>query len=270
MSDTAGSRSDGFVDQLLLEAGLDDDGELRPALLQLRALGAVAPEPSAEIAALLQRAEAAAPAVTTEAAQAPAAEPTPAGDAAAVAPAEPTPAADAAVASGVTAPSAAAPVDELAARRRAKRRVTLTALSLAVSLSAGGAVAAASNQGFRDSFSQAVTSFVTGSGALPAVNQSEEPAVKLPAVPATPSTVPAAPAPAAPVEAPSSNIPAPPEEAAEDAATPRKPADVPAAKDLPTTVPEDLTNGVGKPPQVPVPGVPELPLPGTLPAVPLR
>lgn len=257
MSDTAGPRSDGFVDQLLLEAGLDDDGGLRPALLQLRALGAVAPEPSAEIAALLKRAEAA-PAVTTEAAYVPAA--------------QPAPAADAAATSEVAAPSAAVPLDELAARRRAKRRVSLTALSLAVSLSAGGAVAAASDQGFRDSFNQfnqAVTSFVTGSGPVPAVHQSEEPAPNVPAVPAAPSTVPAAPAPAAPVEAPPSNMPAQPEEAAEEPATPGKPADVPAAKDRPTAAPEHLTNGVGQPPQVPVPGVSELPLPGTLPAVPL-
>ena len=62
MSDTAGTRSDAFVDQLLLEAGMDDDGRLRPALVELRALAETAPEPSAAIAALM------APAGTTEAA----------------------------------------------------------------------------------------------------------------------------------------------------------------------------------------------------------
>jgi hypothetical protein len=244
MSDTAGSRSDGFVDQLLLEAGLDDDGQLHPALLQLRALGAVTPEPSAEVAALMQRAEAVA---ASSSAATPAAAPP------------------------------AAPLDELAARRRAKRRVTLTALSVAVSLSAGGAVAAASNQGFRDSFIQfnhAVTSFVTGSAGVPAGHHADEPAAPLPASPAAPATeetLPAAPGPAGQlVEVPPSNAPAPPETAAGQDAAPGKPAGLPAAEDLATAVPDDLTNGVGQPPQVPVPGASELPLPGTLPAVPLR
>ena len=53
MSNTAGSRSEGFVDQLLLEAGMDDDAALRPALLQLRELAADAPAPSAAILALM-------------------------------------------------------------------------------------------------------------------------------------------------------------------------------------------------------------------------
>ncbi len=252
MSDTAGSRSDGFVDQLLLEAGLDDDGQLHPALLQLRALGAVTPEPSAEVAALMQRAEGVA---ASNSAATPAA----------AAPVE------------TAAAPAAAPLDELAARRRAKRRVTLTALCVAVSLSAGGAVAAASNQGFRDSFSQfnhAVTSFVTGSAGVPAGHQADEPAAPLPASPAAPvteATLPAAPGPAGqPAEVTPSNAPAPPETAAGQAAAPGKPTDLPAAEDLATAVPDDLTNGVGQPPQVPVPGASELPLPGTLPAVPLR
>ena len=252
MSDTAGSRSDGFVDQLLLEAGLDDDGQLHPALLQLRALGAVAPEPSAEVAALMQRAEEVAASIST------------------AAPAAAAPVETAAV-------SAAAPPDELAARRRAKRRVTLTALSVAVSLSAGGAVAAASDQGFRDSFSRfnhAVTSFVTGSTGVPAGNPADEPAAPVPATPATQAaeeTVPAAPGPAGqPAEVTPSNAPAPPDTAAGQEAAPGKPAGLPAAEDLATAVPDDLTNGVGQPPQVPVPGASELPLPGTLPAVPLR
>ncbi|MGC0236180.1 hypothetical protein [Arthrobacter sp. SD76] len=166
MSDTAGSRSDAVVDQLLLEAELDDDGQLRPALLQLRALGDVTPEPSADVAALLQRAQAVQAAAPCNAAPCDAV------------------------------PSAAvpAPVDELAARRRAKRRVALTALSVAVSLSAGGAVAAASDRGFRDSFNnlhRTVTSFVTGTApAAPAGNQAEEPAAPAPSVPAAPPPFP--------------------------------------------------------------------------------
>ena len=248
MSDTAGPRSDGSVDQLLLEAGLDDDGQLRPALLQLRALGSVAPEPSAEVAALLARANAA-----TALPGAPVA-------AAGEAPAEAT--------------RGSAPADELAARRRAKRRVTLTALSLAASLSAGGAVAAASDQGFRDSFTQfnrAVAAFVSGSDAVPADNRPAEPAVPVPAVSGVPAPGPAAPAPSGqPADVPPSGAPAAPVEAAENAATPGEAPGVPATSSLPTAVPGDLTNGVGQQPQVPVPGVSDLSLPETLPAVPLR
>ncbi len=245
MSDTAGSRSDGFVDQLLLEAELDDDGQLRPALLQLRALGDVTPEPSADVAALLQRAEAPQAAVPSAA---------------------------------VPTAAASAPGDELAARRRAKRRVALTALSVAVSLSAGGAVAAASDQGFRESFSNlhwTVTSFVTGTApAAPAGNQAEEPAAPVPSVPAAPGTVPTAPA-TTPhsgetAEAAPSDVPAAPAKGAGESGAPGKQVEVPGAKDLPTAVPEDLTNGVGQQPQVPVPGASDLHLPGTLPAFPLR
>ncbi|TLM83282.1 hypothetical protein FDW83_09925 [Pseudarthrobacter sp. NamE2] len=252
MSDTAGSRSDRFVDQLLLEAGLDDDGQLRPALLQLRALGTGTPEPSAKVAALLARAK-----------QAPAFP-----DVTAAATGE-APAADTVV---------SAPVDELAARRRAKRRVALTALSVAVSLSAGGAVAVASDQGLRDSFTQfnrAITSFVTGSSPAPAEDRAEEPLLPAPSGPAAPGVVPTDPAGAAqPGQVPPSAVPATPAETAKEAtgtpAAPGKPEELPVVKDLPTAVPKDLTNGVGQQPQVPVPGPSDLPLPETLPAVPLR
>lgn len=138
MSDTAGSRretarSGEAVDQLLLEAGMDDDG-LRGVLDGLRGLSAIPPVPSDAVAALMV------PAALNQ--------------------------------DDVTAPKAVAapacpPADELAARRRAKRRITLTTLSVAVSLAAGGAVAAASDQGIRDTFgslNQAVSSFMAGSG----------------------------------------------------------------------------------------------------------
>ena len=213
MSDTAASRSDAFVNQLLLEAGMDDDARLRPALLELRELADAAPEPSAAVAALMAPAGAAAP--------------------------QP-------VASVEDVPRA----DELAARRRAKRRLALTALSVAVSLSAGGAVAAASDQGIRESFTHlghSITSFVTGSGGAPAGNRAEEPAAPLPANPAGPATAPAT---------------------APGQAVPGKPADVPAAGTLPTAVPEDLADGLSRPP-VPVPGPSDIPLPRTLPTVPV-
>ncbi|TLM71176.1 hypothetical protein [Pseudarthrobacter sp. NamB4] len=238
MSDTAGSRSEGFVDQLLLEAGLEDDDQLRPALQELRALAGGAPEPSAAIAALMAPAKAAA------------------------------------VLQEVPQRADVQPRDELAARRRTKRRIALTTLSVAVSLGAGGAVAAASDQGIRDSFNQlnrVITSFVTGSGAAPARHQPEEPAAPLQQVPAGPATVPAAPA-SSPAAKPPVAPPAAPtitETPVAETAAPGKPAKDPAAEHVPTTVPEHLTDGLGQWPPVPVPGPSDLPLPGTLPAVPL-
>jgi hypothetical protein len=247
MSDTAGSRRDGSVDQLLLEADLDGDTRLRPVLLELRALGSVAPEPTAELLALMAGATA-------------------------------TPAA-------VEPPTG--PADELAARRRAKRRATLTALSVAVSLSAGGAVAAASDQTFRESFSQlnqAVTSFITTSGGATADHPAEQPATPLPA--ATSGTAPtsASPAGASPAGDPAS-IPAGPAAATQPTAgqpsdgpaaegpatrqptSPGKPGEVPASKTLPGVVPGRIDDGLGGSPEVPVPS--QVPLPATLPAVPL-
>lgn len=265
MSDTAGSRSEGFVDQLLLEADLDDDGQLRPALLQLRALGTDVPEPSAAVAALLERARTAGSGGTA------AESATPAEPAAADSPAL---ADDAHGVTGAT----GSPGDELAARRRAKRRAALTALTLGVTLTAGGAVAAASDQGIRDSFTHlnhAVTSFVTGSGPAgqrqapvpPA--QPEEPAAPAPAAPVSPAAVPTAPAPAeAPSGAPASDAPAVPEGVPSPAATPGKPAGVPGQGSLPTAVPTEVTDRLPQRPQVPLPEVPQLPLPTTLPAAP--
>jgi hypothetical protein len=245
MSDTAGSRG-GSVDQLLLEADLDGDTQLRPVLLELQALGSAAPEPSAELLALMAGANAGQ-----------GADPEVADDA-----------------------IAAAPTDELAARRRAKRRVTLTALSVAVSLSAGGAVAAASDQSIRESFTQlnqAVTSFITGSGGGPVGHQAEQPAAPLsdtsagtaPAgtAPASPTSIPADPAAAAQPAVPPPDSPVAPETAANQPTSPGKPGEVPASETLPGPVPEHIANGLGRSPEVPVP--PKVPLPATLPAVPL-
>ncbi|WP_350003990.1 hypothetical protein [Pseudarthrobacter sp. WHRI 8279] len=253
MSDTAGTRSDAFVDQLLLEAGMDDDGRLRPALVELRALADTAPEPSAATAALMAPAGAAGPAAS-----------------------------DAAPAAAEEAPR----VDELAARRKVKRRIALTTLSVAVSLSAGGAVAAASDQGIRDSFKQlnhTITAFVTGAAPSPAGHQTGQPGAPLPTAPAGTApagTVPARTAPGGPAP-----VPADPAEATQPAAvppsdsavagetpagqptSPGKPAEVPAPGTLPDAVPGHVADGLGKPPEVPVPS--ELPLPGNLPSVPL-
>ncbi|MBD1538733.1 hypothetical protein HC749_11190 [Arthrobacter sp. S13_S34] len=256
MSDTAGTRSDAFVDELLLEAGMDDDGRLRPALLELRALADTAPEPSAAIAALMAPAGAAAPAAAGAAA------PPPAG------------------------PDEAPRVDELAARRRAKRRIALTTLSVAVSLSAGGAVAAASDQGIRESLTHlnhTITAFVTGAAPSPSGQQTGQPAAPLPTEPAgtsPPGTAPAGTAPGGAASVPAdlaeatqpAAVPPPdgagaPETPAGRPTSPGKPGDVPVPGNVPGNVPGHVANGLGKAPEVPVPS--QVPLPGNLPSVPL-
>lgn len=231
MSDTAGFRTNGSrdgasVDQLLQEAGMDDDGTLRPMLLDLQALAAERPAPSDAVAALMV------PAAMVPAAMVPA--------------------------TLMSAGALPAPTDELAARRRAKRRVALTTLSVAVSLAAGGAVAVASDQGLRDSIghvNQAVSSFVAAVGGGPAQTPVQTP---VPAGPGTPATVPTAPsvthAPTAPPASDARQNPQP-------TPSPSNPATVP----LP-----DLRGPGSVTPDVPaVPGVPlngeGLPLPATPP-----
>jgi hypothetical protein len=252
------------VDQLLLEAGLDGDSQLRPALLELQALGSVAPEPSAELLALMGGAGTAAPAANAAATTA-----IPAVDAAA--PTAVVPVAASAAAAEQPVP---APVDELAARRKAKRRIALTTLSVAISLGAGGAVAAASDQGIRESFhqlNQAVTTFITGSAGAGTDDQAGRPA-PLPTLPAaTAPTAPGNPAsvPAAPATQPAGVLS--PEgagagEAPGQQTSPGIPGEVPAPETLPGDVSEHISNGLGKSPEVTVPT--EVPLPGTLPAVP--
>ena len=263
MSDTAGSRNQGAVDQLLLEAGVDDDGQLRDALLNLRALAAEAPAPSAEIAALMAGTPTAATTVlptTGATAEGGAAQPRAAHFSAAQ-------------------PSPVKPADELAARRRAKRRITLTTLSVAASLAAGGAVAAASDQGFRDSISQlnqAVTSFVTGSAAAPAGNDTKPAPVPGPAGPRPSATssadaVPPAPAPAsAPAAAAPSGVPARQGNTPTHGTATQKPAQVPAEPALPTDVSGDVRKGLEQGPKLPLPLPTEIPLPGKNPDVSLK
>jgi hypothetical protein len=251
MSDIAGSSGDGTVDGLLRDAGLDDDVVLRSALQDLRGLAAGQPEASAAVAALMV------PAATRNLASVPAMAAGPD----AITQTQP-----------IAAPAVATPraTDELAARRRAKRRITLTTLSVAVSLAAGGAVAVASDRGLRDSIghvNQAVSSFVAtvGRGSTPAP---QETPVPLPAQPVSPATLPAVPSVTQPVPAaPGSNSSQAPAE------SPGKPSPAPAAPlpelpvpqnlmpDLPE-VPDRLPNGQGQPPALPLPSTPPVPLPG--------
>lgn len=258
MSDTAGSRNDRFVDQLLLEADLDDDGQLRPALLQLRALAAQAPAPSADVAALMAgagTARAATPATATLTAV----------DLQVVEPATAEPAAMR---------HAGRPADELAARRRAKRRITLTTLSVAASLAAGGAVAVASDQGLRDSFAQlnqAVTSFVTGTSATPTGSTGGDVPAPRPAAPA-PSTSPdAVPTATATAPAPAAGTPSTAPGRPGNAPTHGQPGGKnPAQPTTPGSVAEDVRKGLDEAPKLPVPAPTEMPLPSKIPDVPLR
>lgn len=244
MSDTAGSRNDGSIDQLLLEAGMDDDGQLRHALVNLRTLAAEAPAPSADVAALMAGGSIHGYPTTLL----PEREP------------------------GVQ------PADELAARRRAKRRITLTTLSVAASLAAGGAVAAASDQGFRDSFTQlnhAVTSFVTGSVA-PGGNNTRQVPAPPPAAPRTSATSSADAVPPAPVSASApaagspSGIPTRPGNTPSHGAGAESPVEVPVEPSLPTNAPGDVRKGLEQGSKLPVPVPTEVPLPGKAPDVPLK
>lgn len=135
MSDTSSSRNQQIIDELLADAGMEDAGDLRPVLLELRALAADSPRPSAAVEALM------APAATFPAAAG-------AVDQSAVdqsAVAQPAVEHSAVEKHAVEQPA----VDELAARRRRKRRLPLTAFSVAAALAAGGAAAAASDENFR-------------------------------------------------------------------------------------------------------------------------
>lgn len=123
MSEKSASFGEQGVDRLLAEAGLDEAYEIRTELLELRALASTRPQPSAAVQALMAPGRVAImPVSDVEATEA-------------VASAE--------ASSGV----ASAPVDELAARRRKKGRLTFAAVAVAASLAAGATAAAASEGG---------------------------------------------------------------------------------------------------------------------------
>ncbi|WP_035743376.1 hypothetical protein [Arthrobacter sp. MA-N2] len=111
MSEKSASCGEQGIDRLLADAGLDEAYEIRAELLELRALAGARPEPSAAVQALM------------------------------------VPARVAAVPFAAAAVGAAAPVDELAARRRRKGRMTFAAVAVAASLAAGATAAAASDGG---------------------------------------------------------------------------------------------------------------------------
>ncbi|BCW38119.1 hypothetical protein StoSoilA2_41750 [Arthrobacter sp. StoSoilA2] len=116
------------VDRLLADSGFDDARDIRAELLELRSLASTAPPPSASVRALMIGGRAASGTGTTaEVACATAGAPT-------------------AVLTSVEGSTDLTSLDELAARRRRKRRTAIAGLAVAVSL-AGGATAAAASEG---------------------------------------------------------------------------------------------------------------------------
>ncbi|MDR6686330.1 hypothetical protein J2Y41_001891 [Arthrobacter sp. 1088] len=116
------------IDRLLADSGFDDARDIRAELLELRSLASTAPPPSAAVRALMIGGRAASGTSTTaEVASA-------------------TAGASTAVLASVEGSTDLTSVDELAARRRRKRRTAIAGLAVAVSL-AGGATAAAASEG---------------------------------------------------------------------------------------------------------------------------
>lgn len=190
MSNTPVSRSERIIDQVLAEAGLEDADDLRPVLLELRALTGDQPQPSPEVLALMSGASGAVAGHTHTGHTVTTHTPTVTGHAAT----------DHAAAGGADAGDADTTVVDLAARRRNKRRLPLTALGVAVALAAGGGAAAAADQGVRDTLHEAFSSIaatfgggqgqpdqgVTTSGQQEGTFQGTSPAP----APSTPSTTP--------------------------------------------------------------------------------
>lgn len=133
------------IDFLLADAGLTGDADLRTELLELRSLANTAPPmPSAAVRALMVSSPAAATQQITATQQISATQRITTADGPVASAGAPT-----AVLATVAAESAPAndlPVDELAARRRKKRRTAIAGLAVAVSL-AGGATAAVASEG---------------------------------------------------------------------------------------------------------------------------
>ena len=131
------------VDRFLAESGLEGDAELRTELLELRSLADTAPVPSEAVRALMVHGQVAATQQITTTAGPVASLDAPTAVLARVE--DPARAAD-------PARAGALPADELAARRRAKRRTAIAGLAVVVSLAGGATAAAASDGGIPGAF----------------------------------------------------------------------------------------------------------------------
>ncbi|MBB6405637.1 hypothetical protein [Arthrobacter sp. AZCC_0090] len=245
MSEKSASCGEHGIDRLLAEAGLDEAYEIRSELLELRALANNRPQPSAEVQALMVPGPVAiAPAET-------------------VAPVEVASLVAAAPAGGI-----AGPVDELAARRRKKSRMTFAAVAVAASLAAGATAAAASDggiQGTIEHFGAVVGSVVSqlapGSGGNAPQQQGTRSGpgpmpTRETSVPVTPSPAPTSP------DAPSTSAHPTPHTTT-----------VPGSQQDPREGLRDIAKGQPGPVTIPTPSVPTLPVPvpsGILPGNPVK
>jgi hypothetical protein len=225
-----GRRDQQAIDHLLADSGLSGDADLRTELLELRSLASTAPLPSDAVRALMVGSPAAvtqqlsATEQLTATRQLSATEQRSATEQLSTT-AEPSASAGAptavlaavAPAPAPESPPESAPVDELAARRRKKRRTAIAGLAVAVSLAGGATAAVASEGGLPGAFQHlgaAIGSVVSqlnpGSGGAPQpdppVGTTPEPVQEAPQQ--APATVQPQPAPAAP-SAPAVPAPAP-------------------------------------------------------------
>lgn len=130
MSNIPVSRSERIIDQVLAEAGLEEAADLRPVLLELRALTGDQPQPSPQVQALMSGTGLSGTGLSG---------------------------------TGERTGDDGAVID-LAARRRNKHRLPMTALGVAVALAAGVGAAAAADQGVRDTLHNAFSSIATTFG----------------------------------------------------------------------------------------------------------
>lgn len=271
------------IDHLLADSGLADDAELRTELLELRSLAGTAPLPSEAVRALMVSSPAASTQQITAVQQITATQQMTTADVSSASSGAPT------AVLATVAPDHA-PVDELAARRRKKRRTTIAGLAVAVSLAGGATAAVAAEGGLPGAFQHlgaAIGSVVSqlspGSGRDP---QPDAPAgttpgplpvredPQQPPVPAEPQPTPAAPGNPA--------VPAPqPEPGGASPHTPKKPAQkdpgngvIPTPPALPVTPPDIDPSKIdpsklgpsGVPVPVPTQLIPSLPADPSIPA----
>lgn len=241
MSETSASFGEQGVDRLLAEAGLDEAYEIRAELLELRALASVRPQPSEAVRALMAPGRLA------------------------VVPAEDAAPAEAVTPVETASPAAAAPVDELAARRRKKGRLTFAAVAVAASLAAGATAAAASEGGIPGTIEHlgamvgsVVSQLTPGSGGK--APQQPGPRQEPGPVPSRETSIPSSPS-------PESSVPAAQNSAHPSPRATPSPTVSGSATDPRNGLP-DITEGHPGPITIPTPAVPTptLPLPQPVPS----
>ncbi len=273
------------VDRFLADSGLEGDAELRTELLELRSLADTAPVPSEAVRALMVRGQVAATQQITTTAGPVASSGAPTAVLATVE--DPARAAD-------PARVGALPADELAARRRAKRRTAIAGLAVVVSLAGGATAAAASDGGIPGALQHlgaaigsAVSKLTPGSGNAPQQGgpAGSNPAPTVEEAPAVPDRDQPAPAPAAPLTSGNPAPGSPPQSGG--GASPQKPKDPPPREPgnggIPTPVAPVTPPGIDpsgidpaklRPSGVPVPAptrvVPSLPADQGNPSLPAK